>query len=100
MVAIPSQDWTYSRGQLPVKIIDAMMAGRAVVGSDLEPIRWALGGTGIVVPPANAEALAAALDSLRSPDIRADLGARARERALATFTPSAIAPALAAALAL
>ena len=100
VVAIPSQDWTYSRGQLPVKIIDAMMAGRAVVGSDLEPIRWALGGSGIVVPPADVEALAAALDSLRSPDIRADLGARARERALATFTPSAIAPALAAALAL
>lgn len=99
VVAIPSHDWTYSRGQLPVKLIDAMMAGRAVVGSDLGPIRWALGGAGIVVPPADVEALAGALDSLRSPAIRVDLGARARERALATFTPSAIAPNLAAALA-
>ena len=100
VVAIPSHDWTYSRGQLPVKLVDAMMAGRAVVGSDLDPVRWALAGTGLVVPPADVEALAAALNSLRSPDTRADLGARARERALATFTPSAIAPALAAALAL
>ncbi|MGZ4385954.1 MAG: glycosyltransferase family 4 protein [Gaiellaceae bacterium] len=99
VVAIPSHDWTYSRGQLPVKLIDAMMAGKAVVGSDLAPVRWALAGTGLLVPPADVEALAAALDSLRAPAIRADLGARARERALATFTPAAIAPALAAALA-
>lgn len=99
VVAIPSHDWTYSRGQLPVKLIDAMISGRAVVGSDLGPISWALGGAGIVVPPADVEALASALDSLRSPTLRADLGARARERALATFTPAAIAPNLAAALA-
>jgi glycosyltransferase involved in cell wall biosynthesis len=100
VAVIPSHDWTYSRGQLPVKLIDAMMSGRAVVGSDLGPIRWALADTGIVVPPTDVEALAMALDSLRSPAVRLDLGTRARERALATFTPTAIAPALAAALAL
>ena len=38
IVAIPSLPWIYGY-QLPVKLIDAMLAGRAIVASDLPPIR-------------------------------------------------------------
>jgi glycosyltransferase involved in cell wall biosynthesis len=98
VVAIPSHPWIYSLGQLPVKLIDAMMAGRAVVGSDLPPIRWALGGAGKLVPPGDVGALTQALDSLRGPETRTRLGERARARALASFTPAAVASELARAL--
>lgn len=99
VVVIPSMPWTYAEGQLPAKLIDAMMAGRAIVASDLGPLRWALDGTGLLVPPGDAGALADALAQLRSPELRARLGEAARERALARFTPAAVAGDLAAALA-
>ncbi|HXY81405.1 MAG TPA: glycosyltransferase family 4 protein [Gaiellaceae bacterium] len=95
VVALPSRPWVYSIGQLPAKLIDAMMAGRAVAASDVAPINWALGGTGLLVPPASVEDLVAALERLRSPELRTELGTRAHERALAFFTPAAVAPALA-----
>ena len=98
VVAVPSLDSAYGRAQLPVKLIDAMISGRAVVASDLPPIRWALSDTGLLVPPGDGERLARALDSLRSPGLRAELGASARARALATFTPEAVAPLLSEAL--
>jgi glycosyltransferase involved in cell wall biosynthesis len=96
VVAIASRPWTYGAGQLPVKLIDAMMAGRAVVASDLGPIRWALDGSGLLVAPGDVAALSAALGRLRSADLRAELGARARKRAMSMFTPDAVAPHLAA----
>jgi glycosyltransferase involved in cell wall biosynthesis len=99
VVVIASQPWTYGAGQLPAKLIDAMMAGRAVVASALEPIRWALDGSGLLVAPGDVGPLVEALQRLRSPVLRAELGERARARALSRFTPDAIAPAFAAALA-
>jgi glycosyltransferase involved in cell wall biosynthesis len=96
VVAIASRPWTYGTGQLPAKLIDAMMAGRAVVASDLEPLRWALAGSGLLTTPDDVGALADAFRRLRSPGLRAELGERARARALARFTPAAIAPDLAA----
>lgn len=96
VVVIPSLPWTYGAGQLPVKLIDAMMAGRAVIASDLGPIRWALDDCGLLVAPGDATALSTAMARLRSADLRAELGARARERAISMFTPEAVAPHLAA----
>jgi glycosyltransferase involved in cell wall biosynthesis len=95
IVVIPSVPSPYSDGQLPVKLIDAMMSGRAVIASDFIPIRWALGDTGILVPPGDSDALVSALASLRSPDVRKRLGVLARRRALEVFTPQAVAPVLA-----
>jgi glycosyltransferase involved in cell wall biosynthesis len=92
IVALPSIASPYGEAQLPVKLIDAMMSARAIVASALAPMRWALGDAGVLVPPGDKQALADALESLRSAALRADLGVRARARALQMFTPEAIAP--------
>lgn len=91
-VALPSLPDGWSRAQLPVKLIDAMVLGRAIVASDLGPVRWALGGTGLLVPPDDTSALTAALRSMADPQVRQRLGFSAYRRAQAQFTVSAVAP--------
>jgi glycosyltransferase involved in cell wall biosynthesis len=98
IVALPSLPDTLSLGQLPVKLIDAMLAGRAVVASDVTPVRWALGATGLLVPPGDRAALSEGLRRLKDPSRRRALGEAARTRALAMFTPAVIAPVFADAL--
>src|SRR5690606_14350192 len=71
----------------PVGLIEAMLCGRATVSTDVGAVVEAVGGTGLVVPPRNPRALAAACVSLlRDPERRARLGAAARARALELFT--------------
>ncbi|UQI48027.1 DUF3492 domain-containing protein [Streptomyces sp. HU2014] len=71
----------------PLPLVEAMFCGRATVAPDACAVREAVGGTGLVVPPGDAGALATAcLDLLRDPGRRARLGAAARERALELFT--------------
>jgi hypothetical protein len=94
VVVVASSPTIYGRGQLPVKLIDGMMSGRAVIASDLPPLRWALGDDGLIVPPDDVGALAAALERLRSAELRARLGARARERAIGLFSVEAVGSAL------
>jgi hypothetical protein len=95
VVAVVSSPTIYGRGQLPVKLIDAMLAGRAVIASDLPPLRWALADTGVIVPPDDAAAVGKALERLRSPELRTELGARARERAIAMFSVDVVGRSLA-----
>ena len=92
IIAVPSLAEGYAPSQLPVKLIDAMMAGAAIIASDLEPIRWALDGTGLLCRPGSVGGLIASLRELRSAERRAELGTSARARALATFTPHKVAP--------
>jgi hypothetical protein len=54
-------------------------------------MRWALGGTGVLVAPDDRDALTTGLRTLRDPHLRVDLGLAARERALAEFTTSGVA---------
>lgn len=96
VIAVPSLPRSWSLGQLPAKLVDAMMMGRAVIASDVAPIRWALGGTGRLVPPADDGALFEALTELRDPPRRQELGTSAHRRALELFTVGAVAPAFAA----
>lgn len=82
VVAAPSR---YESSGLVV--LEAMIAGRPVVASDLSVLREAIddGETGIIVP-LNAERLSAALVSLlRNPDRRCAMGKLARARALQRF---------------
>jgi len=69
---------------LPVTLLEAMALGCAVVASDIPGIDAAVvhGESGILVPPGDAQALAAAVEALLAdPDRRAKLGAAARSRA-------------------
>ncbi|MFE7366451.1 DUF3492 domain-containing protein [Streptomyces anulatus] len=71
----------------PVSLVEAMFCGRATVSTDVGAVVEVIGGTGLVVPPRNPQALAdACVALLRDPERRARLGAAARARALELFT--------------
>lgn len=93
IVVVPSVPVGYARAQLPVKLVDAMSAGRAIVASDLAPIRWALGPSGRLVPSGDVARLAAALVEMADPATRARIGESAWVRAKRMFTVERVAPA-------
>ena len=73
----------------PLVAIEAAVAGRAVVGSEIAAMAEVVldGSTGVLVPPDDPDALTRALDDLLDdPDRRARLGAAARRRAVDEFT--------------
>ena len=71
----------------PYSIVEAMMARKAIIATDVGGIREALGPAGIVVRPQDAEQFAQAICYLIGhPLERASLGQEARERALTYFT--------------
>jgi polysaccharide biosynthesis protein PelF len=71
---------------LPYTVMEAMMCGRATVSTGVGGVAEVTGDAGVVVPPRDPKALGAALAELLLDDARrAQLGARARERALRTF---------------
>jgi glycosyltransferase involved in cell wall biosynthesis len=77
---------------LPNVILEAMAAGVPVVGSDSAGIAEAIaqGETGLVVPPGDAPALAAALARLAAePALRQAMAAAGRTRAVAEFSAPA-----------
>jgi glycosyltransferase involved in cell wall biosynthesis len=81
----------------PVSIVEAMAAGLPVVASDVGGVRWILadGGCGIVVPPGDAAALAAALLRLaRDADARVALAERGRRRQQERFDITVVVAAL------
>ena len=98
LLAVPSVRMRYAPLQFPVKLIDAMLAARPVVASDLPPIRWALGGTGQLCVPGSVADLRSALRRFRDPRVRLAAGLAGRERALDMFTAPSIAPAFRSAL--
>jgi len=76
---------------LPLALLEAMFTGCPIVASDVGQVAVALGrgDAGVLVPPGDAAALAAALDNLLSDPARAQvLGERARQRAAAEYDVS------------
>jgi glycosyltransferase involved in cell wall biosynthesis len=74
---------------LPLVVLEAMAAGRPVVATAVggTPELVAAGETGLLVRPGDAQALAAALDSLlRDPERRERMGAAARHRVERDFS--------------
>ncbi|MFE6360444.1 GT4 family glycosyltransferase PelF [Streptomyces sp. NPDC057806] len=71
----------------PFTLIEAMSCGRATVSTDVGGVREAVGDTGLVVPPRDPGAMAAAaLELLRDPQRRAAMGEAARLRVIEQFT--------------
>lgn len=73
---------------LPLALLEAMFAGLPIVATDVGDVGIALdqGAAGVLVPPANAEALAAALGGiLDDPDRAQALGSAAAARAAAEY---------------
>jgi rhamnosyl/mannosyltransferase len=75
--------------------VEAMACGKPVLCCQLgNGVNWVNrdGETGIAVPPADPQALAAALNVLlRDPDLRSRLGEEGRKRAYSTFSAQAMA---------
>jgi glycosyltransferase involved in cell wall biosynthesis len=80
VLVVPSR-WPEPLG---LTVLEGMATGLAVVASEVGGIPEALGPAGVLVPPGDADALAAVLESLADDEsARASLGARARSHALA-----------------
>ena len=78
---------------LPLVVLEAMAQGRPVVATAVggTPELVVDGETGLLVPPGDARALAAALDKvLRDPALARRLGEAGRRRVLASFSLSAM----------
>jgi glycosyltransferase involved in cell wall biosynthesis len=84
VVVVPSVvDRAGDRDGLPNVVLEAMASGRPVVASDVGAISSAItsGHSGLLVPPGDTTALAAALERLaREPALRQELGGNGRAR--------------------
>jgi colanic acid/amylovoran biosynthesis glycosyltransferase len=88
--SVPSSDGR--REGLPVVLMEAMATGLAVVASDLSGIPELVedGVTGLLTPPGDPAAIAAALACLaREPELRRRLAAAGRERVQAEYDQDA-----------
>lgn len=100
VVVVPQRDGAIGRRQAPAKVVDAMAAGRAIVASDLPPIREMVGDAAILVAPGSEEALAAGINGLLVDDERRHaLEDMARHRFAERFSLDAVRPTLDRALA-
>ncbi|OIJ62570.1 GT4 family glycosyltransferase PelF [Streptomyces mangrovisoli] len=71
----------------PFTLIEAMSCGRATVSTDVGGVREAVGDSGLVVPPRDPAAMAAAaLELLADPARRRAMGEAARLRVIEQFT--------------
>lgn len=92
-VAVLTSDWE----GLPMVVLEAMAAGLPVVATDVDGVREALGpradapAAGLLVPPGDPAAVAAALNGLADPRRRAALAAAGRARVAAEHAPAALA---------
>jgi glycosyltransferase involved in cell wall biosynthesis len=89
---IACQPSSYREG-LPKSALEAMAAGKPLVATDIPGCREAVvdGQTGILIPPRDAQALAAALERLiNDPTLRARMGAAGRARVEQNFSDAII----------
>lgn len=91
IIVLPSRQSKNAIGQLPAKLVDAMLAGRAVVVSNVEPMPWAVGPDGLVFEAEDTNTLVEILDRLSDPDFRSVCGHHMRQQALQSFEINAVA---------
>ena len=89
---LPSRTMPNWKEQFGRVLIEAMVSGVTVVGSDSGEIPHVIGDAGLVTPEGDAPSLCHALERLlTSPGLRAELAAAGRQRVLDHFTQAAIA---------
>ncbi|WP_433613223.1 GT4 family glycosyltransferase PelF [Dactylosporangium sp. CA-139114] len=72
---------------MPYTVLEAMMCGRPTVSTDVGGVAEAVGNAGLVVPPRDPAAFAAACVAfLSSAEFRATIGHSGRRRALSEYT--------------
>jgi glycosyltransferase involved in cell wall biosynthesis len=95
VVAVPQLVSPDTVGQVPAKLFDAMALARPVVSTAVSMIPEILDGCGLVIPPGDVGALAAALRRLLADPAAAQaLGRRARDRCVARYSFAAARTAL------
>jgi glycosyltransferase involved in cell wall biosynthesis len=91
-LVLPSHTRPNWKEQFGRALVEAMISGVPVVGTDSGEIPNVIGDAGLVYPEGNTEALRAHLCTLmRDTDLWADRARRGRDRALARFTQAQIA---------
>ena len=87
VVAVPQRATADTVGQVPAKIFDAMALARPVISTRVSMIPEILDGCGVVVPPGDVRALAAAIRRLlNDPAEAAALGRAGRARCEAEYS--------------
>ena len=87
VLVLPSRTRPLWKEQFGHVLIEAMAAEVPIIGSDSGAIPEVVGEAGLIVPEGNAEALRAAIQTLKSdPGRRAELAARGRARVNAHYT--------------
>ncbi|HEY6807731.1 MAG TPA: glycosyltransferase, partial [Gemmatimonadales bacterium] len=91
VLVVPSRnqhEWRESAGHA---LAEAMAHEVAVIGTDAGVTPEVIGDAGIVVPPEDPDALAAAIGRMADPAVQRPLAAAARARALKAFSDDAVA---------
>jgi glycosyltransferase involved in cell wall biosynthesis len=92
VLVLPSRGAPHWKEQFGHVLIEAMACEVPVIGSTCGEIPNVIGDAGLLFPEGDVEALGEALDRLmRSPDERAELGARGRRRVLERYADARIA---------
>ena len=87
VIVVPQEDNVATKGQFPAKIFDAMAMARPVVATDVNDIKAVLHDCGVVVPPHNAQAMAAAIKSLiNDKQFSIELGQKARDKCIKHYS--------------
>ena len=87
LIVLPLKDTLLARSQMPCKVFEAMAMARPIIASAVSDLPAVLEGCGVVVPPGNPDALAAAIaDLLQQPPKAQALGRAAREKCLRLYS--------------
>jgi len=80
------EDTPQTRCKSPLKIVEYLAMGKAIVASEMGEVSRMIGDAGVLVPPADAAALAIGIEQLLDDEgLRRELGRRARLRAEETY---------------
>jgi len=87
LVVLPQKETYSARGQVPVKVFDAMMMEKPIIATNISDLPQILKDCGIIIEPANIELLAEKIKFVfDNPEIARDLGIRARKKCIKEYS--------------